>query len=448
MSPRQDTSDLARVLNDHLHPLNEPTSQAYSPLLDWIGNASVVLIGEASHGTHQFYQIRAEITRALIEQKGFNAVAVEADWPDAYRVNRYVQHRSRDENAQEALGDFQRFPLWMWRNQAVMAFVEWLCAFNQTRSEDQRVGFYGLDLYSLYTSLEAVIDYLDTVDPAAADKARYRYSCFDQFDQDPQQYGYAATFGVAKDCENETIEQLVELRQQALNHLRRDGFVAQDEQFYAEQNARLVRNAEQYYRKMFQGRNTSWNLRDRHMYETLISLADHVRSQTREPKIVVWAHNSHLGDARYTEMATRGELNLGQLVKEQYGQRSYAIGFTTYTGSVAAASDWGARVERKQLRPGLPDSYEALFHEVNAPVFMIDLRADPIADLLRPARLERAIGVLYRPETERSSHYFHAQLSQQFDAIIHVDESDALIPLEFTDAWEDTEVPETYPTGI
>jgi erythromycin esterase-like protein len=421
---------LLKKLTAAIHPLTSRSiEERFSPLLDQIGDASFVLLGEASHGTHQFYAARAKITQLLIGRKGFNAVAVEADWPDAYRVNRYVQHRSNDPDSQSALGDFTRFPRWMWRNTDVVNFLDWLHSHNQPLSINQRVGLFGLDLYSLFGSINAVLEYLEGVDPEAAKQARYRYSCFEQFDQDPQQYGYAANFGVTEDCESEAIEQLVELQQQSLHYLQRDGFVAQDEQFYAEQNARLVRNAEQYYREMFRGRNSSWNLRDRHMFDTLVALANHIQGQGRRPKIVVWAHNSHLGDARYTEMTTRGELNLGQLVKENFGYRTCNIGFTTYQGTVAAASDWGGQVERKEVQPGLAGSYEAIFHAVGNPAFYLNLSGPSIAEALHEARLQRAIGVIYRPETERLSHYFYAQLSRQFDAVMHFDHSDAVTPL-------------------
>jgi erythromycin esterase-like protein len=442
-------ADILAHLNKNVVSLSISPSQAqFAPLLSTLDSATVVLIGEASHGTHQFYRTRAEITQRLIEERGFNVVAIEADWPDAYRVNRYVQHRSDDQDARTALDDFQRFPLWMWRNEDTVNFIEWLHDFNRSHTPANRVAFYGLDLYSLYTSMAAVIKYLEEVDPEAANKARYRYSCFEQFDADPQQYGYAANYGVSEDCEDQVVQQLIELRQQAMHYLQRDGFVAQDEQFYAEQNARLVRNAEQYYREMFRGRHSSWNLRDRHMFEILSTVIQYVNDQTRQARVVVWAHNSHLGDARYTEMSTRGELNLGQLVKENFSSKAYSIGFTTYTGSVAAASDWGAPVERKQVRPALPESYESLFHQVNSVAFWLDLRRPTVAQPLSEARLERAIGVIYRPQTERLSHYFYAQLSQQFDSVIHFDESEALVPLEPTSDWDNFKIPETYPSGI
>ncbi|HMJ66151.1 MAG TPA: erythromycin esterase family protein [Candidatus Binatia bacterium] len=409
-----------------------------------------MLIGEASHGTHEFYHARAEITKRLIVEKGFNAVAVEADWPDAYRVNRYVRGHSNDPDADRALSGFKRFPTWMWRNRVVVQFVEWLRQHNQdVREEDAKTGFYGLDLYSLNASIEAVLAYLDRVDPQAARKARRRYACFEDFRQDNEGYGYAADIGLAESCEDEAIAQLVELQKRAAEYAQRDGRIAEEDVFSAEQNARLIRNAEEYYRSMFRGRVSSWNLRDRHMMETLRALLVYFAKRVPQPRVVIWAHNSHLGDARYTEMGERGELNLGELVREDFGHNAVLIGFTTYTGSVTAASDWGAPAERKRVRPALRDSYEDLFHNLKLPAFLLDMRDD--ADVhteLRERRLERAMGVIYRPETERFSHYFEAALSDQFDAVIHYDETQAVEPLEPSATWRGGEPPETFPTGV
>ncbi|HEV2784239.1 MAG TPA: erythromycin esterase family protein [Actinophytocola sp.] len=414
-----------------------------------VGGARFVLIGEASHGTHEFYAARAELTRRLIERKGFCAVAAEADWPDAYRVNRYVRGRGADPTAEAALRGFTRFPAWLWRNADVLDFVAWLREHND-RAGDERamVGFYGLDLYSLHASIEAVISYLATVDPAAAARARERYACFDH--GDAREYGYTAAFGAGASCERQVVEQLVDLRRHALEYARRDGMIAEDELFYAEQNARLVHDAERYYRAMFGARTSSWNLRDRHMADTLTALADHLTRQRGAPaKIVVWAHNSHLGDARATELAARGELNVGQLVREQYPGDSRLIGFTTYTGTVTAADDWGAPADRKQVRPALPGSVEELFHEVGQKEFLLTLGASSsAAEALRSARIERAIGVIYRPRTERQSHYFRVRLADQFDAVIHIDETRALEPLERTARWESGELPEAYPAEV
>ncbi len=409
-----------------------------------------LLIGEASHGTHEFYRERARITRRLIEEKGFTAVAVEADWPDAYRANCYVRGSSSAANGNEALAGFKRFPTWMWRNTDVLTFVEWLRAHNAARPPNApSVGFYGLDLYSLYTSIEAVLGYLDKVDPAGAKQARARYACFERFGEDSQAYGYAAGFGLTEPCQQEVIRQLLELQRAAPDYANRDGRVAEDEYFYAEQNARLVKNAEEYYRSMYLGYVSSWNLRDCHMAETLDALVAHLGRQGAPAKIVVWEHNSHLGDARATEMGQRGELNVGQVVRERYGADVVLVGFSTYSGTVTAATDWDGPAERKRVRPGLDGSYEALFHAVGQPAFLVSLR-DPGAATatLREARLERAIGVIYRPETERLSHYFYARLADQFDALLHFDETRAVEPLERTAPWEAGEVPETYPSAL
>lgn len=429
------------------HPLGT-TARDYDPLLELVGEARFVLIGEASHGTHEFYRERAAITRRLIQEKGFHAVAVEADWPDAYRVNRFVRGVGDDRAAVEALGGFQRFPSWMWRNADVLDFVAWLRSHNETRVADApEVGFYGLDLYSLYGSIAAVIDYLEKVDPAAAVRARQRYACFQDARADPQLYGYAAAAGAIEPCEADVVAQLVELQRRAAELIGRDGRLAEDEFFFAEQNARLAKNAEAYYRSMFRGRHESWNLRDRHMAETLDALVLHLERRGDPAKVVIWAHNSHLGDARATEMGESGELNLGQLVRERHAATTTLVGFSTHRGTVTAASDWDAPAERKRVRPALPESYEALFHEVGIPRFLLVLR-DGSATVLRSPRLQRAIGVIYSPETERFSHYFYASLPQQFDALIHIDETRAVEPLESGGDWSDREPPETFPSGI
>jgi len=407
-----------------------------------------VLIGEASHGTHEFYSTRAELTRRLIDDHGFQAVAVEADWPDSFRVHRFVTGRGEDKNPNEALSDFRRFPGWMWRNTVVVEFVEWLREWNSRRgSEKDAAGFYGLDLYSMHTSIEAVLSYLDKVDPASAKRARHRYGCFDHFGEDPQHYGLATVAAGAEPCEEEVVSQLVELRRKYADLISRNGHIGEEEFFSAEQNARLVANAERYYRAMFHGRANSWNLRDEHMFETLNQLIRH--RDSGKAKVVVWAHNSHLGDARATAMSARGELNVGQLVRERLGGKSFGIGFTTNSGTVTAASDWGGEAERKRVRPALKGSYEELFHAVGLASFWMDLRArNEATALLRDERLERAIGVIYRPETERFSHYFEARLADQFDAIIHLDETRALEPLERTSEWDTGELPETYPFRV
>lgn len=423
----------------------------YDALLEAIGDASIVCIGEASHGTHEFYRERARITRRLIDEKGFTTVAVEADWPDAYRVNRYVRAMSGDQSAAEALEGFKgRFPTWMWRNADILDFAGWLRTFNDSLADEQaKVGFYGLDLYSLFTSIEAVIGYLEKVDRDAARRARERYGCFDHFGNEAQSYGYATAFGASESCQDEVVNQLTELRRQSAELAGRDGQIPPDEFFYAEQNARLVKNAEEYYRSMFGGRVSSWNLRDRHMAETLDALVVQVEKQGRRAKVAVWEHNSHLGDARFTEMAEQGELNVGQLVRERYGPSSFLVGFSTYTGTVTAADDWDGPALRKRVRPALRGSCEEILHQVSPAAFYLLFRDDgPAAAELAEPRLQRAIGVIYRPQTERMSHYFHARLPRQFDAIIHIDETRAVEPLERVPARHDREAPETFPSGV
>jgi erythromycin esterase-like protein len=444
-STRPERKDAIRTA---AHPLTGAATD-YDRLLRRIGDAGFVLIGEASHGTHDFYHERAQITQRLLEEKHFTAVAVEGDWPDAYRVNRYVRGASDDAFAVEALGDFRRFPAWMWRNTDVVEFLEWLRAHNDALPPGSaKAGFYGLDLYSLHASMEAVLRYLEKVDPDAATRARARYSCFDHFGQDTQVYGFLTGTGVTKSCQDEVISELVELRRLAAEYARRDGRVAEEEAFYAEQNARLVKNAEEYYRSMFLEQVSSWNLRDRHMAETLEALASHLGRGGRA-KIVVWAHNSHVGDARVTEMGQRGELNIGQIARERYGRDAVLVGQTTDHGTVTAASDWDGPAERKRVRPGMPGSYEALFHMTDLNRFMLLWGdGDAATEALREPLLERAIGVIYRPDTERISHYFRTRLPNQFDAVLHFDETRAVEPLERNAEWEKGEVPETFPFAV
>lgn len=441
--------NVLQAIRRHLVPLTG-SSGDHDELLDMIGDASIVLIGEASHGTHEFYRQRAQITKRLIVEKGFNAVAAEADWPDAYRVNRYVRGEKGDGDSVDALSGFERFPAWMWRNADMLDFVGWLRDYNENvYSIERQVGFYGLDLYSLHKSMNEVIAYLDRTDPKEAAKARVLYGCIDRFGRDPQNYGLLAGAGVSDTCRAEVIQQLVNLRLREVDFLAKNGRAAADEYFFAEQNARLVKNAESYYRKMFRSYVSSWNLRDEHMMEMLVELIAHLQSANGSAKVVVWAHNSHVGDARATEMSWRGELNIGQLVREAFPGQCRLIGFTTYTGSVTAASGWHLPAQRKQVRPGLEGSIEKLFHQVAVPNFMLDLsRANPAVEALERSRLERAIGVVYQPESERHSHYFEACLARQFDAVLHYDLTRAVEPLERVAIWEPDEAPEAFPVGL
>ncbi|MFE9324990.1 erythromycin esterase family protein [Nocardia sp. NPDC052278] len=422
-------------------------------LEELIGDARFVLIGESSHGTREFYRARAAITRWLIEDKGFTAVAAEADWPDAYRVNRYVHGRGTDTTAEQALRGFAHFPAWMWRNTEIREFIIWLRAYNagQQHDDQPQTGFYGLDLYSLHRSMQEVVDYLDRVDPKAAQRARDRYACFDHVaGDDAQAYGFAAAFGAGRSCEAQVIRQLLELQRVAIAGGEVEP-VAADELFDALRNAWSVRDAEAYYRAMFGDRVSSWNLRDEHMADTLDALANHLdRSDERSPaRIVVWAHNSHVGDARATEMGSEGQLTLGQLMRERHGDACRLIGFSTCSGTVTAAEDWGGPDRPENVRPALSSSIEELLHDTGNPEFLLrtDLSGEA-AELLHQPRLQRAIGVVYRPGTERQSHYFHTRLADQFDALIHIDHTTALEPLEPTSEWIAGSTPVTYPSGL
>jgi erythromycin esterase-like protein/predicted phosphoribosyltransferase len=444
------TKAALQQIRPHAKPLTG-AAEDFDGLLEMIGDSSVVLLGEASHGTHEFYKIRAEITKRLIVEKGFTAVAVEADWPDAYRVNRHVRGESDDVTGVQALTGFSRFPSWMWRNADVLDFIAWLREHNENvPSLAHEVGFYGLDLYSLHKSMKEVIAYLDAVDPVEAVKARAFYGCFDRFGRDPQDYGLFAGSGLSENCREDVARQLANLRAKETEYLsHNDAAASADEFFFAEQNARLVINAEAYYREMFRSGGSSWNLRDQHMTETLVELIAHLSSAQGTAKVVVWAHNSHLGDARATEMSRRGELNIGQLVRDAFPTQSKLIGFTTYAGTVTAASGWHLPPERMQVRPGMEGSYEQLFHQVGPPNFWLDLTQQNAAvDVLKEPRLERAIGVVYRPDTERQSHYFGACLGDQFDAVLHYDITRAVEPLEHMPEWVRDEAPETFPVGL
>lgn len=449
MTVLQERTRLHDAIEQDAIKLDHPETR-FEALLDRIGDCRYVLLGEATHGTHEFYEARAEITKRLIEQKGFTVIAWEADWPDTLRLNRFIRGEGDDRSAAEALDGFKRFPIWMWRNTEIVELLTWLRTWNAHLSpKQQKVGLYGLDLYSLHASMTSVIDYLDKINPEAAGEARRRYACFDEFGEDPQSYGMTASVHRSLSCEEEVVQQLVELQRRAGEFLRRDGRMAVDDLFYAEQNAIVAKNAEKYYRAMYRGRPNTWNLRDTHMVDTLDHLIAHLLRQGERPKAVIWAHNSHLGDARATQMSRRDELNVGQLVRERHGGEAVLVGFTTNSGTVTAASGWGGVTERKAVRPGMEGSVERTFHEASMGDFV--LRFDAYPDLVNAFSrdmLERAIGVIYLPQTERYSHYFFANLPRQFDAVIHFDETHALEPLDRTSEWDAGELPETYPSGF
>lgn len=444
-----DDEALLELLRQHALPAD--IAGHWDPLLDAIGDAPLVLLGEATHGSDEFYAARLSISQRLVEERGFDAIAVEADWPDALRAHRWITGSSADESAQDSLGGFRRFPLWMWRNERIVQLLDWLRARNAGRDRQERTGFFGLDLYSLRRSMHAVIGYLQQVDPQAAARARERYGCFDHLAEDPQRYGQAASFGLRKDCEDEVVRQLVALQQEGGRYLSDGGPADADELFYAQQNARVAQNAEQYYRAMFRGRDESWNVRDTHMADTLMALREHLgAAKGHAAKIVVWAHNSHIGDARATEMGGHGQLNLGQLVRQACREcECLLLGFSTHEGSVTAATGWDEPPQLKQVQPSLAGSYEHLFHRVGLAAFLLAMRDnDELQRALRPSRLERAIGVIYRPDTERWSHYFETDIAGQFDAVVHIDRTHALRPLDRGMAPGHEELPETWPSGI
>lgn len=429
--------DPAKILRSACESFDSVDAANLDPLLERIADARVVLIGEASHGTSEFYRMRNRITRELIRKRGFRFIAIEADWPDAARIDHYVRHFEHPPSEWTA---FSRFPTWMWRNRDVREFVDWLRDHNGNVAQSQRVAFHGLDLYSLYSSIRTVLEYLDDVDPQTAALARERYGCLTPWQSDPITYGRAALTEPYRSCEREVVRALMEISKKQREYAEHDG-----ERFLdAVQNARLVANAERYYRTMYYGAQSSWNLRDQYMFETLQSLLQH---HAPDNKAVVWAHNSHIGDAGATEMSSRGELNIGHLCREEFGKGMYAIGFGTDHGTVAAASDWDGPMEVKQVRPSLNDSYEHLFHESGLAGGLLGLRdaASAARTPLMEPRLERAIGVVYRPETERASHYFQAVLPRQFDEYVWIDETHAVEPI---DSAELTGVPETYPFGL
>lgn len=406
-------------------------------LLKRIGDSRIVLLGEASHGTSEFYLARERITRALIEQKGFSFVAIEGDWPDAARVDHYVRHAEYPPSEWTA---FARFPTWMWRNEEVRGFVDWLRQYNAALPPVRRVAFHGLDLYSLYTSIQAILEYLDDIDPETARIARQRYGCLTPYQSDPAAYARAALNPNYRSCERPVLDMLRDLQVHHRHYAEHNG----DRFLNTVQNAHLVANAEEYYRTMFYGSRSAWNMRDTHMFETLEHLLSHHGENSRA---VVWAHNSHVGDSQATDMALRGEYNIGRLCRARFGQQVYAIGFGTHEGTVAAASDWDRPMEIKQVRPSLDGSVESLCHQSGVARFLLPLRQGDAVLLngLRTRHLERAIGVIYRPETERQSHYFETRLPDQFDEYIWFNQTRAVSPLATESL---IGLPDTYPFGV
>ncbi len=430
---------LAQLLHDHAEPLPSPEdASGFGTHFDRFSDARVLLLGEATHGSREFYLARAAITRRMIERHGFSVVAVEADWPDAARIDDYVRHQAPRPSRGES---FVRFPTWMWRNQETLAFADWLRSHNASLPNNRRVAFRGLDLYSLHQSMNAVLDFLGSRDTAAAEVARERYSCLFPWSDDPAAYGHATMRAGHADCEELVVAQLRALFDQRIATLNGDG----ENWFDAVQNARVVVAAEQYYRALYRGSAESWNLRDRHMFATLQALLTHGGDHA---KAVVWAHNSHIGNAAATAMGWRGQFNLGQVCRMAHGDEVVAIGFGTDRGLVAAASDWGGPMEVKSIQPARTDSWEHAFRHAGFARSLTDWRSPArraLAEGLRRRLLERAIGVVYRPETELLSHYFEAILPEQFDAYVWFEETRPVTPLGVE---HPSGVPETWPFGL
>lgn len=434
---------LPGLIADAAEPLPRIDDPAFGAIFDRFADARIICLGEASHGTSEFYRARAEISLRLIEHLGFNLVAVEADWPDAATIDRFVRHRPWRAGELKA---FERFPTWMWRNREFDLFVRSLHDHNANRAYERMCGFYGLDLYNLSASMRAVIDFLERENPELARLAHRRYGCLDPWADEPQLYGRNALVEGFARCEVGVVQMLKDLIQHQLDCYSPEC----DEWLDAAANARLVKDAEAYYRVMYHGSAESWNLRDQHMFDTLNMILE----AKPNSKAIVWAHNSHIGNAAFTDMGMhRSELNIGQLVKERYGARARLIGLGTHSGTVAAADDWDDPLQFKKVRPSLPGSYERACHESGIERFLLDLREGEVGREIREAliepRLERFIGVIYRPQTERWSHYSEAILPRQFDAWLWFDETHAVTPLKGeTRPGEQPAEEETYPFGL
>jgi erythromycin esterase-like protein len=431
------TARLAERIRQRSHPLRDAGD--LDPLLERIGDARCVLLGEASHGTSEYYTWRARISERLIREKGFSFIAVEGDWPDCYEVNRYVVGLPGSaHSAREALGVFRRWPTWMWANEEVAELVEGLRRHNDGLPEGERIGFYGLDVYSLWESLEAVMEYLQREHPDAVEAAWRAYRCFEPYGGSAREYARATAF-VPTSCEDEVVGMLSELLRGAAERPE-DGSEAR---FAAEQNALVARNAEAYYRAMIRGGASSWNVRDRHMTETLGRILDR---HGPDAKAIVWEHNTHVGDARYTGMADRGLLNVGQLVRERWGEEEVVlVGFGSHRGTVVAGARWGAPMERMLVPPAREGSWEDALHHAGGEDGLLVFSGSEVEEMLEE-RDHRAIGVVYDPGSERYGNYVPTVLSRRYDAFLYLDETRALRPP--LPPWSgELEEPETFPSG-
>lgn len=435
------TASFAEELRRHSHPLHGHND--LDPLLERIGDARYVLLGEASHGTREYYEWRAEISKRLIQEKGFSFIAVEGDWPDCYRVNQYVKGDDRQgDSARTVLHAFNRWPTWMWANEETVALAEWLRGHNDGLPQQRQIGFYGLDVYSLWDSLYAVIAYLSRVDPPAVETALRAFRCFQPHGHDLQEYAWS-TLLVPQSCEAEVVNLLVELRQKAAQYCT--GYPQREAFFNAEQNALVARNAESYYRSMVRGGAASWNVRDVHMMETLERLMEH---HGPEAKAIVWEHNTHIGDARATDMAGAGMVNIGQLARERHPEDGVVlVGFGSHRGSVIAGRNWGAEMQRMAVPPAQEGSIEDTFHHALGGNRLLVMSKGDCPEELWRRRDHRAIGVVYNPESERGGNYVPTVLPARYDAFLYLDHTRAVRPLHLAEQPDD-DWPETYPFGV
>jgi erythromycin esterase-like protein len=419
-SPRLADPDLSGLIARHAEPLPDFESEAFGAMVDRLGDARVVLLGESTHGTSEFYRARAAITRRLVTHHGFTIVAAEADWPDAAHVDAYVRGRERPAAPEKP---FRRFPTWMWRNEEMRALVDWLKEHNARREPARQAGFYGLDLYSTAASMAAVTAHMARIDPQAATEVRGHYACLAAYGEDLADYAADLIRPGFDPCSDGVAAALKIVTE-------RGGAPGGQAHLDAVRNARVVVGSEAFARAQVQGTESSWNLRDRHMFETLLAVLE-----ARGPgaRAVVWAHNSHVGNAAATEMGRRGETNIGELCRRHFGNAARLVGFGTDRGTVMAASRWDAAPEVKTVRPSLPDSHGALFRDAGPERFLLDLGIPDLRQALRAERPQRAIGVLYLPETERVSHYFDASLAEQFDAFVFIEETRAVTPVTEAD---------------
>ena len=440
---------LIRLLNTSISPCQVTDPHFCEKLSELIGDARLVLMGEATHGTREFYQARIALSQYLIQNKGFQAIAIEGDWTSVYPLHRFCQGAAEIAEIHKAFSGIKRFPRWMWRNTTIVGFLEWLKIRNSmAKIPAEKVAFYGLDLYCLHDAAQAVIDYLKIYHPEAMNEAIRRYACFDHVGGKLEHYGYLVKTKFKESCVKEVTAQLLEMQRLVYQNI---GASLEDKerQFYALQNARVVKNAENYYQSLFEPHHVTWNIRDQHMADTLQNIIAHLESIHNVPaKVIVWAHNSHVGDARATEMSYHNEINLGQLVRERFGKETFLLGFSTATGTVTAASKWNGEAHIKKVQLPLPGSYEWLFHQAKDEDFILNLRDDkPLITLLKSSQLQRAIGVIYLPESERDSHYYFSHLPNQFDAIVHLDKTHAIVPLDL-ESKQASDLPDTYPEGL